>query len=260
MSGMNYQGVPEKTLFIDLPDSGGLKLKAILRGSLDKPVVVMVHGLPGEGNELLQFLGARYLYEHGFSTLRLYLYSFEDNTRNLVDCTLETHVADFEAAVDYLRSKKVPLVLAEGHSYGGITILKSLAMLDGAVLWDPSHGLVFRDPEVLKYYENVPIEETDKLKLFLSGYGYIEPKSITDEQDKMGDTTDWAKNKNYPLKIVSAGKGVMTKLHERYIKVADAPKSHVTIEEAHHQFEDSDDIMLRLFKETADWFKEIKSV
>jgi esterase/lipase len=257
MDELRYRAVPEKTLFIDLPNTDGLKIKGILRGSLDMSLVVMVHGLPGEGNETLQFLGARYLYEQGFASLRLFLYDSEPHTRNLVDCTLETHVQDFDTVIEYLRAKNVPKIFAEGHSYGGITILRSQVQLDGAVLWDPTHGLVFRDPEVLEYYKNAAIEETETLKLYLDGYGYLEPKTITHEQEAMGDTTHLAAHKGYPLKIISAEKGVMTNFHERYIEAADEPKSHIVIKNAHHQFEDSDEVMLQLFKETADWLKEL---
>lgn len=256
MSVMTYRAVPEETLFIDLPDTDGLKMKAILRGSLDMPVVVMVHGLPGGGNKLLPFLGARYLYETGFATLRLFLYSDDAHTRDLVECTLDTHAQDFETAVQYLRKKKVANIFAEGHSYGGATILKSRAQLDGVVLWDPSHGLAFSDSEARKYYKNARIKRIEALNLYLDGMGYIEPKAITAEQEEMGDNSAWAANKGYPLKIISAGKGTMSEYHKKYLAAADEPKKQVVIEEAHHQFEDSDEVMLQLFKETSDWFKE----
>lgn len=260
MSKFCYQAVPEETIFIDLPGTDGLKIKGILRGSLTQPLVVMMHGLPGEGNELLQYLGARYLYEQGFASLRLFLYDSEPKTRDLVDCTLETHAHDLEAVVDYLRHKKVPTIFAEGHSYGGIAILRASCKLDGAVLWDPTHGLAFHDPEVAKFYKEARLQNTNKLKLYLDGQGYIEPKAITQEQINMGDTTAWAANKKYPLKIVSAGKGIMVELGRRYIEVADEPRQQVIIEEANHPFQDSDEVIMKLFAETAEWFKEILHV
>lgn len=251
-----YRVVPEKTLYIDLPHTN-LKLKAILRGDLDQPTVIMVHGLPGSGNDLLQYLGAKYLYEQGLTTLRLFLYDWEANTRNLADCTVETHAEDFDTVVKYLRTQNVPKIFAQGHSYGGLTILRAKEKIDGAVLWDPSHGLVFRDPEVLKFYENDAIQETEKLKLYLNGAGYIEPKAITKEQDELGDNSDWAAHKGYPLEIISAGQGFMVDLHKQYLEVADDPKEQKIIKTAHHVFDDSDEVVLELFKATADWFKRI---
>jgi dienelactone hydrolase len=250
-----YHAMAEEILEIPLPKEKGLHIKAILRGKMASPMVVMVHGLPGEGNELLQFLGARYLAEAGYNSLRLFLYSWDEGTRNLVDCTIETHADDFDTVTDYLKKHGVDTVFAEGHSYGGLTILRSRSKLNGAVLWDPSHGLSFQDPALISYYENNHTKEVDGLKLYLNGPGYIEPKAITTEQQNLGDNSSWAANKRYPLKIISAGDGVMVNLHKMYIDAADSPKQHSIISGAHHLFEDSDDVMFELFAQTAEWFK-----
>lgn len=257
MNRFSYTALPEEAIYVDLPDTDGLRIKGILRGSLDQPLIVQVHGLPGSGNELLPNLAVHYYSNEGFSSLRLFLYDAEPKTRDLADCTLQTHADDFDTVITYLHQRNVPKVFAVGHSYGGATILCSKAKLDGVVLWDPTHGLVFQDPEVLKYDREARIVRTDDFKLYLDGYGYIEPKAIEAEQAAFGDTTDWAAHKGYPLEVISAGKGAMTHLGAKYIEVADAPKKHVVIDEAHHQFEDSDEVMLRLFAETTNWFKEI---
>ena len=138
---MRYSAIKEKTVFFDLPHAKGLRIKGILRGEFAGPLAVMMHGRPGSGNELLQYLGARYLHGRGISTLRLFMYGSEPRTRNVADCTLQTHVDDFEAVIRKLREQNAAQIFAIGHSYGGLTILKSTAKLDGAVLWDPSHGL-----------------------------------------------------------------------------------------------------------------------
>jgi dienelactone hydrolase len=174
-----------------------------------------------------------------------------------VDCTLPIHVKDFDAVVEYLRSKKVQQLFAIGHSYGGLTILQSASKLDGAVLWDPTHGNVFHKSESLKWQKNSRLKIVGELRLYLDGWGYIEPKAIDDEQKIMGDTTSLAAHKGYPLKIIAAGKGIMTDLQQKYIKVADEPRELVIIDEAGHQFEDSDEVVLRLFQETGSWFKKI---
>ena len=128
---MQYQATDEEVIFFDLPHSKGLKLKGILRGKLDGPLVVMMHGRPGSGNALLQYLGARYLHEHGISTLRLFMYDFAPKTRNLLGCNLQTHVDDFsKQGINQLRKQKVTQLFAIGHSYGGLTILKSKVKLE----------------------------------------------------------------------------------------------------------------------------------
>lgn len=254
---MTYSSVKEKTLYIDLTDTNGLKIKGILRGDFDSPLVVMMHGRPGSGNELLQYLGARYLYEQGLSTLRLFMYDFEPTARNLLDCTLQTHTDDFDAVIAELRKKGVPEIFAVGHSYGGLTILKSKSTLEGAVLWDPTHGLIFQDNG--EWRHDFPERIHDNLIVGLGGHGYILSKRMQDEDKVLGDNSEWAAAKGYPLKLIAAGKGRMSHLGRKYVNAADEPKQFVEIAEAHHNFEDSDEVILRLFDETHNWFERILS-
>ena len=161
----------ESDLVINLPD--GKKIHGILRGSLtdNSPVLVMMHGRPGSGNELLQYLGAHYLYEKGITTLRLSMYDFGSDYRNLLDCILDTHIADFDTVVRYLRESNVEKVFAAGHSYGGLTILGSKAKLDGAILWDPTHGLAWHDPVFDS--PDYPEKIFENIVVGVGGSGYI---------------------------------------------------------------------------------------
>lgn len=255
---MRYKSVKEKTLFIDLPGTNMVRIKGILRGSLDQPLAVMMHGRPGNGNALLQYLGARYLHEHGIASLRLFMYDFEPQTRNLLDCTLQTHADDFDTVVAYLREQKVPHIFGIGHSYGGITILKSTAKLDGAVLWDPTHGSWWaegRDALSAKMY---PLETVGKYVIGTAGPCYVDCSVEGAAYDqRMGDTTHWASGKGYPLSVISAGEGKLTDLGARYIEAAEPPKQQITIPGAHHSFNDSDEVVQQLFSATATWLKGI---
>lgn len=250
---MKYNNIPERDIKIDLPD--GKKIHGILRGSLTdgSPVIVMMHGLPGEGNELLQYLGARYLYDHGFSTLRLYMYDFGQEYRDLLDCTLETHIADFETVVQYLRDNAVGKVFALGHSYGGITILGSKVQLDAAVMWDASHGLAWQDQDP-RWTNDFPEVSYQNMTIGVAGQGYVMPRLMDENNKKLGDNTEWAAHKGYPIKFITAGEGMLVEYARHYYEVADEPKAYVIIEGASHQLDDSDDIMEQLFHETSDWF------
>ena len=253
MNKFCYQSQPEDTLYFDLPKTDGLRIKGILRGSLDQPVAIIMHGKPGHGNELLPYLGARYLYEQGIASLRLFMYDFEPKTRNLLDCTLDTHADDFDTVVAELRKRKVPKVYGIGHSYGGITILRAKAKLDSAVLWDPTHGSIWAEhPELSSDY---PKKIVGDIVIGTSGYGYVDSVKADQYNKRAGDTTDLSAHKGYPLKIISASEGIMTHLGTRYIEAADEPKEQIIIKGAHHQLEDSDEVVLQLFQETADWFK-----
>lgn len=258
MSNFNYQSVDEQTVFFELPNTKGLKLKAIKRGDYSQPIVVIMHGRPGDGNELLPYLYARHLYEQGIASLRLFMYDFLKYTRNLVDCTLDTHANDFDAVVKKLREEGVTQIYGVGHSYGGLTILKASEPLDGAVLWDPTHGSIYQEEYDSSDYGEFPEKECGDFIVVPTGQGFIKSKSETDYNKQLGDTTHLAASKGYPLKVISAGKGVMAHLGKKYIDVADLPKEHIIIDEAHHQFEDSDDVVLRLFNESTDWLRALK--
>jgi hypothetical protein len=253
---ISYQNRPERSL--DIPLRDGKKLNAILRGELDhnKPIVIMMHGRPGSSNELLQYLGARYIGEHEITTLRLAMYDFGSNYRRLLDCTLATHMADFEDVVSYLRAQGMMEIFALGHSYGGITILGSNAQLDGAILWDPSHGLAWYNDNPDFYSPDFPEETFGDIIVGTGGYGYINSKE-QDEYDKaLGNTTDWAKDKSYPMKFILAAAGPLAAYAKRYYDVASEPKALVEIKDAHHQFEDNDEVTERLFAETVVWIKQ----
>jgi hypothetical protein len=255
MNNFCYQSLSEETVFFDLPETDNLRIKGILRGSFGQPLAVIMHGRPGTGNELLPFLAARYLYEQGIASLRLFMYDFEPNTRNLLDCTLDTYAHDFDSVIAQLRERNTPKIFGIGHSHGGLTILKSTAMLDGAVLWDPTHGsywIEHRDD----VDTNFPEKTMGEIVVGTAGFGYISSVKSKEDDKSMGDTTEWAAHKGFPLKVISAGNGAMAHLGKRYIDVADEPKQHIIIEGAHHQLEDSDEIMLKLFQETADWLKK----
>jgi dienelactone hydrolase len=254
MTKLCYEQENEEALYFDLPNSEGLRIKGILRGKLTQPVAVIMHGKPGHGNELLPYLGARYLHEQGVASLRLFMYDFEPKTRNLLDCTLQTHADDFDAVVAALRKQDVPKIFGIGHSYGGITILLAKAKLDAAVLWDPTHGSVYaRHPE---QQEDFPTKTIDGIVVGLAGYGYIDSVRGDAYSKQMGDTTEWAAHKGYPLKVISASEGIMTDLGARYIDAADEPKELVVIKGASHQFEDSDRVVAELFDETTGWLQK----
>lgn len=257
MEEMRYRLVPEETLWIDLPGSGGLKIRGVLRGSLDDPLVVMMHGRPGDEDSALMYVGAAYLHQQGFSVLRLAMYGYEPEARDLVDCTLDTHVTDFETVVRHLRGDGVRTVFAVGHSYGGLTILKSAAALDGAVLWDPSHGLAWQGEIAARWRGNDVTRRLDGLAIHLAGKGYVYSEEADRLDLELGDTTTSAAGKGYPLKVISADRniGILTGLGERYAAAADEPKAWVEIPGAGHNFAESDAIMVRLFDETASWFK-----
>lgn len=234
----------------------GKKINGILRGNLsdESPVVVMMHGRTGHANQLLQYLAAHHLYEQGITSLRLSMYDFGQAYRSVFDCTLDTHISDFDTVVKHLREQGVKKLFALGHSYGGLTILGSQSNLEGAVLWDPSHGLIWQDstPKNPEY----PEKKLGEVIICTSGPGYLLPATQGAYDEKLGDTTSWAKDKPYPMKFILAGAGRLAKYARLYYEAAPEPKAVAEIADAHHQFEDSDEVIEQLLKETATWIKQ----
>lgn len=251
---LGFTNLKEDDIRIDLLD--GKKIHGFLRGSLTdgSPVLVIMHGRVGSPNEEPYFLAARYLYEQGITTLRLAMYDFGAEYRDLLDCTLDTHVADFETVVIWLHDQGVEKVFAAGHSYGGITIIGSKAQLDGAVLWDPSHGLAWQDPE-FDDPEFRPAEFGD-IRLVTSGPGVLGSAAQEEYDASLGDNTEWVKGKTYPMKFILASAGPLAKYAKKYYDAAEGPKALVEMADAHHQLLDSDSVMERLFEETASWVRK----
>ena len=150
---MKYANRFERDINIDLPD--GKKIHGILRGELDnsKPFIVMMHGRPGNGNELLQFLG-------------------------------------------------------------------SPAQLDAAVTWDASRGGFWQN-ETREGKDDFPEKACDDLAIGVGGLGYISTRRIEQYDIDMGDTTNWAAKKGYPIKFITADKGVYVDMTKQYYEVAD---------------------------------------
>lgn len=247
MTKFSYEATPETELFFELPD--GHNISGILRGSLEDPLAVIVHGLGGRANEVLPYLGARYLWEYaGIASLRLSLYSLHPKTRNLLEGPMDIYTGDITAVVNELRARRVPKVYGIGHSLGGFLLLGARPNLDAAVLWDPSHGLSW---QAENFDENPAIKKVGAFSVQIDGAGGI----ITAEQleyiETAGDTSDWARDLGFPLAVIAAQKGGAA-FNASYIEAADEPKQ-LTVLASNHFFDDSDAIMLQLFKETTDW-------
>ena len=249
--GITYNNSIEQDIVIDLPD--GKKIHGILRGSIspDSPIAIIIHGRPGTGNELLQFLFARYLHEHHISSLRLFMYDFESEYRNIVETDLDVHADDLDVVVNHLRKQGIVKIFATGHSYGGLTILRSKALLESAVLWDPTHGLAFSDGLDDPIYPETHLRD---IVYVPTGCGYMYPEKQYLYDINIGDNSSWAYSKNYPIKYITAGKGILKPFVNKYFEQTRGAKSIVNIEEAHHQFTDSDEMIDVLFQETLDWF------
>ncbi|MFA6503503.1 MAG: alpha/beta fold hydrolase [Patescibacteria group bacterium] len=238
----------EKSIRIQLP--GDKYLPAILCGNFKRPIILMVHGLTGHMNEHIFFNGARYFDKHGFSSLRVNLYSnSEDNrTRCLTDCTLKTHAEDINRALQYLRRHGARKIHAVGHSFGGPSImLADQNLIDGYVLWDSSY-----EPNFIKSFGAKPLSR--RLMKINWGVGFIVGRKMKDFSEKL-DWDEMARKIKKPLLAIYAGKGILKNTAQTYTNLFKGPSELVGIPGATHCF-DEPGTEEKLFTETLKWLKK----
>ncbi len=253
MLSYSFVASPEKQIVIPIENSN-LHINGVLRGTWDQPLVILIHGLACDNRGLLPFLLARLFHEHGFATLRVNMYDRTADTRDMVDCTMETHAEDLSRIVAYVRKQHSPQIFAVGHSYGGLTILSSNAELDGAVLLDPSHFKCSMElDESLKPKRK---EMTQTVIAYEDGAGYIDPLLMVRERKRKATLAEETlAKKAYPLLFVAAENCTLLPYIQKYYQVANQPKKLYVAKGASHDLTDTDEIMLNVFQQTLAWLK-----
>jgi len=250
MQQLAYSARAEQAIEIPLPGTD-LHINALLRGKWGQPLVIVVHGIPGASDNVLPFLGAKYFTQHHFATLRINLYDWLPGTRNLVDCTLQTHADDFDAVVAHARAQGATQIFAAGHSYGGLTILRSTRALQGAVLWDPSDFA-----QSVQYdKDNRPWTNTQGVAIYNEGAGYLIPEAVIAERETMAQQGRAWMAKEYPTLFVVAGKGPLVPYITKVQAVSASSAKFMTIDEATHGFLDSDKILFELYSSSLKWLQ-----
>lgn len=257
---LDYSFTASHETHIAIPiEDNKLHITAILRGAWDQPVVVLVHGLGCDNRGLLPFLLSKLLHEHGFATLRVNMYDQADNTRDMVDCTMDTHAHDFEAIIAYVRNHQPPQIFAVGHSYGGLTILSGNAKLDGAVLLEPSHFKCSMEFDELLAAKRK--EVTRHVVAYENGAGYIDPLPMVRERKRRANLSEETlAQKPYPLLFVAAENCMLLPYIQKYYQAARQPKKLYIAAGASHDLTDTDEIMLGVFDQTLTWLAGLRTV
>lgn len=239
----------EKEIKIKTKD--GKTIYGILRGSLKRPIVVIVHGLSGNMNEAMHYNAARYFDVHGFSSFRFNLYAWEKDARKLHECTLKTHGQDIDAVVNYLKRLGAKKLFAAGHSYGWLSIVhanpKNFIALSS---WDGS-----RLPA--NHFKNLPKLNKPKGRILDEGYLIIMGEKMAAYASE-SDTTKLIKNFIQPIQFVTTPEPPATgNLAEakRLYKIMPNKKELLIVKGATHNFTE-DGTQEQLYKATANWFKK----
>lgn len=233
---------------IKIPLGNKKYIYGTLRGSLENPLVIFVHGLTGHKNEHQFFNGARFFEKKGFSSFRFDLYSWKEDARKLEDCTLSMHGEDLDVVIEHFRNKRVRQIFVIGHSFGGVTVLLSKKKnFDAAVLWDPS-------PNPSTVTSSKYLKEIDRYyKTYDTAYGHTIGRQMYEENTKL-KPFELIADLGIPVKIIVAGSGVLVEGGNKYFKAAKEPKAFTIIQSATHCF-DEDGTEEKLFDETLDWLK-----
>ncbi len=235
---------------LKIPIANKKYIYATLRGSLNNPLLIFVHGFTGYKDQHIFFNGSRFFEKKGISTCRFDLYNGEKDARKLEDCTLSLHGQDLDTVVEYFRKKGVKKIFVAGHSFGGVTVLLSKKKdFDAAVLWD-STG----DKDVLldaKY-----IKELDRYYFQEGAYGFTISKKMYEENNKKLKPTELIQVMHIPLKVIVADAGILVEEGKELFQNANDPKDFAIIPKATHNFNE-DGTEEILFQETYSWLREL---
>lgn len=232
---------------VQIPTPDGKTIYGRLRGEINNPTVVFVHGLGGVMDQHIYFNGARFLEKSGISSFRFGLYGWDENARSLSECTLGTHCSDLELVIDYLRDKGGKTIFAVGHSFGGPTILLSQERTySGIILWDPSYDypLSFKEAQYVKSLDAYIIRWNMDIVI---NKGMIKEASTLKEREEKA-----IKELRVPIKIINADDSHLVSGGKRYFELASDPKAHVILSNSGHTF-DADGAEEKLFQETLSW-------
>ena len=233
---------------IKIPLGDGKFVYGTLRGPLSNPLIIFTHGFVGNKDQHIFFNGARFFQKHNISSFRFNFYSQEDNARQLNECSISTHVSDLETVVSYFREKSAKIYVV-GHSFGGLmTLVSKKQNFDKAILWDPSSDTQSWLVKDAKYVEEIG------LYYFVDwGISYTIGKEMYEECVKL-NTNGLSFKFKKPLKIISAGNGILIDAAKKYFEQANEPKEFSIIDGAGHNF-DEDGTEEKLFAETLKFIK-----
>lgn len=245
----------EKKLKIRL--SKKFSLYGKFNGSFNKPLFIVIHGLPGNMDEEFYRSAVRWFEKRGFSTFRFNLYDYRKDARQLMDCTLKLHGSDLDAVVRYFRKRGVEKIFVAGHSFGGLTIFSSRRQdFDGVALWDPSYKISFKKT-AYGFSDGKYVKEINGY-LMRWGVSVIIGKAMVEEVDSF----PWdsiSRNFKSPFKIIIAGRGLL-RGSKKYLNNAIVEKDLTTIKGATHYFNDREGMQEKVFKISEEWFKKFMKI
>ena len=213
-------------------------------------LVIFVHGLASTEYWPTMLLGSWYFRQRGYAYFRINLYDWRNDARTLMSSDLKQHALDTITAVKYLKRLGYKNIFAVGHSFGGLTLLRSDTKYFKAMsLWDCSSFIEYNPTRWLRFYKN------SKEQYMHGSYELAMSKRYINGMKNFPNELDLISKITIPTQICYADgkKGMLIKSSKRYYKSLMAEKELVAIKNSSHSFTE-EGIPEVLFKKTKAWF------
>jgi len=238
--------------FWSIPTADGKTIYGITNSTGHAPkCIVMVHGLTGHMDEYQNKVSASYMAATGYDVLRFNLYGGGENSRNLSDCTLQTHAADLNAVLD-AKAKSYKHVFITGHSYGGPSVMISQPKIADAIcLWDPSFDL----PSIWTW-DDVSLVERDGLNIFDTGKNTLLSDAFVHEgktQYGVNECLELSKSINKPILVLHADGFRYAKQTTSWHSAGHGDNKRICLQDTDHCFWNGRNLQ-KVLKHTLEWF------
>jgi hypothetical protein len=229
----------------------GKMIDTILRGDPKKPMVILVHGLGGQMNDVLQYMSARIFEKKGFSSFRFNFCGASSRTRKGSDLSLAMNGRDINTVLACAQKKLgAKKIFVAAHSFGFPSLLKSdLTGISAVASWDGS---------IIPEYLMKNLTPLSELKgyLFPSAYSFFVGKEIISEA-KIVSYEHLFKDYTIPtlFAVSKKGKSFFDEEAKKMFPLAEGPKEIVFFENARHGYSEEGAIEA-LCKKTIEWFNK----
>lgn len=236
---------------LTIPTDNNKIIYAKQNGDWAKTLVIYVHGLTSDMDELLPVEASKYFITHGISFLRFDLYSGRSGARTMSECDLDTHMRDLNHVIQYAKEQGASDIHLIGHSLGNYSLLMAdLSSAATLILWDPSHPLRTSVTSKKLLY----VKELDSY-VMKAGVDYVFSNRYVYSVEQF-NPSNYIQHIQTPTIILNAGDGVLIQTSEMYEKElrAHTEVCRITIENADHNFSTIQN-KSDLFKESLAWIE-----
>jgi alpha-beta hydrolase superfamily lysophospholipase len=216
-----------------------------------KGTVILVHGLASTALWPTILLGSWYFRRKGYAYCRINLYDWRSGARSLMTSDLRQHSRDVDTVIRYLTRRGFSNFYGVGHSFGGLTLLRTNTAVFSAVsLWDCSSFISYPPRQWLR-------KDRDSGATYLiGGCELLMSKRFIRSMVSFPDELELISQVNAPCQICyAAGKsGALIESSKRYYSRLTVEGELVPVANASHSFTE-EGVAEILFARCEKWFR-----